>query len=267
MAYTNRTTFYRIPVMAYGDQMSEEQEMIKMGIIDSLLYASCFGCMKAIFEEGTYSIQFTEGNTSAELVISPITSGGYSLMGLVNGRMFYSHEAIRAGQLMTNMTYYAYAEYTGFLEYDPSQIQIRLYTEPQANSSYKLPLCIVNTSTASPSINTDVDKPYAKNILAHIIDVTNPHGKTLYQQNLNVTDSLTVQGNPVHGAIYGNYTTHSGEHEWTPPDGQVPVFASAYPESSSAGTISWRIASGKVYLSNSGVSGITVNFKIETEKA
>ena len=265
-AYRNRTTFYKIPVMAFGDQMSEEQEMIQMGIIDSLLYASCFGCRKAIFEEGSYSTRESQGGSGFDLVITPVDlSSGYSLMGMVNGRMFYSHEPVIVGPLLADKTYYIYAEYANGLESSPLDFQLGFYESEQAESVEILPLCIVSTVSDPPVIDLDVDKPYAKNILAHILDTTNPHGRILHQQNLDVTNSLTVHGNPVHGAVYGSYTTQSGEYEWTPPAGKTPVFASAYPESASAGSVSWRISSGKVYFSSSGSTGVTVNFKVEIE--
>lgn len=259
--------------------MTEEQEMIKMGIIDSLLYASCFGCKNAIIEDGNYSIQFNDGMTGASLKITRISeSAQYSIMGLVNGRMFYSTETLTVNNFYSHETnqfepieigneYYAYAEYTDGLETNPSEFRVRLYDSEQAKSDQRLPLCIISTSTENPSVNLDVDKPHAKNILSHVIDTTNPHGETLRQKNLEITNSLSINGNSILGSIQSSYVTvQSGEYEWTPPEGKSPVFAHAYPESIDAGMITWRITPyGTIIFYNSGNPGITVNIKIELE--
>lgn len=74
---------------------------------------------------------------------------------------------------------------------------------------------------------------------------------------------MDVSGYSVFGSAYGSYTTAAGETEYAPPNGTSPVFVTAYPESTTAGQIAWRISDGNVYFSNSGSSGVTVNFKVE----
>ena len=67
-------------------------------------------------------------------------------------------------------------------------------------------LCIVNTS-GEGTIDTDVNKVYAKNILAHTMDSTNPHGRRQTQDELDVVESLTVKGYNVNGVMYATAMT------------------------------------------------------------
>ena len=265
--YSKKTRFYRIPVMGYGDQMTEEQEMAQMSVIDSLLYAACFGCGKAILEEGEYAVEFTPDRMACELVIRPLKQNGYSLMGIINFRMFYSDKELRIGRLQPNVRYYVYAEYDSGMETDPSAFKIRQYLDEQAASVLRLPLCTVVTSYPAV-VDTDVAKPYAKNIMAHTMDTTNPHGRRMTQECLNVRSELTVNGAFVRGSIYRAYVTEGlTEVPVKAPGGLLPVFVQAYPESVDAGVIAWRIEGDTAYMTNSGEHGITVNVKMDVEEA
>ena len=88
MPYRYKTNFYRIPVMDEGDILTEEQEWVQMSTIDNLLRAATFGCTKAYLEDGTYSIEWDDRHMECHLVIRPSKSGGYSLMGIINCRLF-----------------------------------------------------------------------------------------------------------------------------------------------------------------------------------
>ena len=52
-------------------------------------------------------------------------------------------------------------------------------------------LCVVRT-TKDPVLDLDVNKVYSKNILAHTMDITNPHGKNLYQDN-TIWDKMLIK--------------------------------------------------------------------------
>ena len=263
--YSRSTRFYRIPVMGYGDQMTEEQEMAQMGVIDSLLYAACFGCGKAILEEGEYAVEFTPDRMACELVIRPLKQNGYSLMGIINFRMFYTDKEIRVGRLQPNIRYYIYAEYDSGMETDPSAFKVQYYLDEQPPSVTRLPLCTVTTSYPAV-VDADVAKPYAKNIMAHTMDTTNPHGRRLAQEFLNVRSELTVGGAQVLGGVYRSYTTAGAtEVPLKAPGGMRPVFVQAYPESVDAGAIAWRIDGDTAYMSNSGAQGVRVNVKMDVE--
>ena len=270
MPYKNKTTFYKMPVIGYDDTITANDEMIQARIIDGLLYTACFGSTRMILHEGSYSVQFNSEGTGAELVISPtVSSSGYSLIGIINGRLFYSQKALRIGRLVPNITYYVYVEYDDYLESNPDIPKIEFYTEYQENSSFRIPLCIVSAIPGAPFVDTSVDKPNAAYIISHMSGVnnSNPHGNTVRQSNVNILGEMTLLNNSINGSINMTYTTQLGEYELELPENTVPLFVHAFPQSSSAGQIAWRIDSGKVYLSNSGESGITVNLRIEMEAA
>lgn len=268
MTYKNRTRFYGMPVISKNDQITENDEMIQYGIIDSLLYLACFGSRKAIIEDGNYSIQFNEDGTGAYLLISKNGQSSHAIFGILNGRVFYSEQTLKIGRLVPNMTYYVYVEYNESLELNPMAIRTGFYVEEQENSPYSIPLCVITTTPGSPVIDLDVDKPNISSVLSgHIEDNLNPHGETIIQKNMEITGSITVHGNALHECTYDTYTTKQEEYELVMPLGKTPVFIYAYPENGSAGQIAWRISDNKVYLSNSGSAGITVNLKIEMEDA
>ena len=256
-----------MPVIAENDTITARDEMGQMSAIDGLLYAACFGTSMIMLDEGTYSVRFNDEGTGAELVVTPSASSGYSLLGILNKRLFCSTDTLHIGRLMLNTTYHVYAEYTESLDTNPAFIRVSFYDEAQDRSMFMMPLCVVTTTPGSPSVDLDVDKPNASQVLAHAGqgNDSNPHGSTISQAVVNVTGSLGIRGGAANGAVYTSYTTQSGEYEMALPSGQSPVFIEAYPESASAGQIAWRISSGKAYLSNSGSAGIAVSLRIETE--
>ena len=113
------------------------------------------------------------------------------------------------------------------------------------------------------NINTDVNKVYAKNLLAHTKDSTNPHGKDMYQYNLNVVNQFKIKGENVYSSIYTSYETISGEYILNFPEGKQVLYVTAFPESLKAGYIAWRIEDNKVILTNAGQSGVKVNLKLD----
>lgn len=258
--YRNRTNFYRIPVMAEGDQMTEQQEWVQMSTIDNLLFAATFGCGKAFLEEGRYSLKWNNNRTECRLVVAPMKAEGFSLMGLINYRMFFSRKEQEVGVLYSNAKYYVYVEYQEGLETDPECFALRAYTSGQKEDVNRMALCIVDTTDGT--IDTDVNKVYAKNILAHTTDSTNPHGKALSQEELNVTGSLTVGGRPVLGVEYRDFLSGGQQALTFSFDGE-PVFAEIYAESPSAGTFCWKINGNTLSVSNSGDAGIPVHARIE----
>lgn len=303
MAYTNKTQFFGIPVMGAGDLLTEEQETEQMGILDSLLYALAYGCKTLIVEEGNYSIidgkltitpaiqqisstrVFAEGNSnSTSTSVSQSESfsesqeeeqeqeedfsrNSYSLMGIVNGRMFASRQSIVVDRVLYDgNTYYAYVEYTSALNKNTALFDVAIYDEEQDANDIRLPLCkIQSVGTSAWSIDTNISgKLYSANIVSHSATATNPHGSTLVQSTLQVSNALSLKGNSVAGAIYGNYITSGSTSVSIPIEtsGSV-VFVTCYPENTSAGTIAWAISNNTITFTNSGASGITVNYKVD----
>ena len=259
MSYSNATRFFQIPVMGMGDLLSEEQEMIQMGILDSLLYALSYGSRCLLVEEGNYSI------SESKLNIAPVSSGGYSLLGIVNGRMFGSNETIVVDRtLYSGNVYYAYVEYSSGLNSDIGEFTVSIYDDERPESELRLPLCVID-GTDGWAIDIDVaGKNRASSITTHIADSTNPHGVLLTQNELQIVDKAAVKSARVSGSIYGTYTTEGA----TPVTVQVSTsgsvaFATCYPEDASAGTIAWTISGNSISFTNSGATGVTVHYKAD----
>jgi hypothetical protein len=110
------------------------------------------------------------------LTIEPLEENGFALMGIINYRMFYSKNILSTGKLYKYTTYYIYAEYRNEMETNPEYFNLKYYTEKQENTLNNILLCVIYIDDDNIEINQDVNKVYAKNILSHTKDTTNPHG-------------------------------------------------------------------------------------------
>jgi len=64
--------------------------------------------------------------TSYELNITPAYEDGFSLMGVLNYRLFYSKSTITIKNIYKNKIYYVYLFPRDGIEYDPSDFYISL---------------------------------------------------------------------------------------------------------------------------------------------
>ena len=255
MAYKNKTQFYRIPVLGYGDAITEEEEMRQMSIIDNLLYASTFGASKCILEEGDYSI--AKSNDNYVLRISRPVGEDYSILGIVNYRLFLSKKTIESME-MSNGYWYVYVEYTPYLEDEVDKFTLSVSPFERNEETCLLVAEVDLTDVNNIKINTDTNKIYGKSILAHTADHTNPHGRKLMQ------DELYLQNNRVYTPIYGKMTVFiNQENRYICPENFVPVFATIYPENPNMGTIAWKIYNNNILIWVSGLSSGDVNIKVE----
>lgn len=256
MAYKNKTRFYRIPVMGYGDAITEEEEMRQMSIVDNLLYASTFGVSKCILEEGNYSVK-QQGNNYVLEISKPLNSD-YSLLGIINYRLFMSTKTVTSTEMFKGNKWYVYVEYTSYLEDSANKFDLSVSLFEKDEDNFLLVAIVDLTDINNIKINTDTNKIYAKNILAHTADRTNPHGKKLMQEE------LYLQNNRVYTPIYGKMTVFiNQENKYICPSNFVPVFAHIYPENPDMGTIAWKIYNNNILIWISGLSSGDVNIKIE----
>ena len=248
--------------MGEGDMLTEEQEWVQMSTIDNLLFAATFGCRKAYLEEGSYRIDWNKNHRECHLVISPAEKNGYSLMGIINSRLFYSMTDVTVGTLYRDAVYHVYIEYENGLETDAQCFSVKAYLDMQKGSNRRMYLCAVDTH-GEGNVATDVDKVYAKNILSHTMDSTNPHGRIQTQDVMNVTNSLSVHGNPVNGASYASARSAGNGNSVDVEFESEPCFLTIYPEEQGAGEISWKIDGKKAVIRNSGGKGITLNIRAD----
>ena len=263
MPYKFKTQFYRIPVMGEGDMLTEEQEWIQMSTIDNLLQAAMFGCRKAYLEEGSYSIEWDRNHSSCHLHIRPSLQDGYSLLGIINGRLFSSMEDISVGTLYADAVYHVYVEYQNGLETDAQCFSVNAYISPQKENDCRMKLCVVDTTEGDGKVDADVNKIYAKNILAHTMDSTNPHGRVQAQDELQVKESLSVKGNPVHGVVFRKACSAGNGGAVEVVFDSEPLFLTVCPESLGAGEIAWTIDGNTAHVFNSGSEGVVLNIRAD----
>ena len=115
------------------------------------------------------------------------------------------------------------------------------------------------------TIDTDVNKVYAKNILAHTMDSTNPHGRRQTQDELDVVESLTVKGYNVNGVMYATAMTAGDGNAVNVVFKGEPAFVVVYPEELGAGEIAWEITGNIVRILNSGRAGIRLNIRADAK--
>lgn len=273
MAYSKRTTFYHLPVPADGDMLTEEQETIKLGMVDGLLHAALLGCGRLMMEEGSYSVEWNESMDVGRLVIAA-DSNGHALMGLLNHRLFYSVEPVELNGLGRNGVYHVYAEYSSGLEENFSYFSIRKYLEGMDilpdDSDRTMELCVVDTRNVTqdnPGTVSVSDKTRTSSILAHTAVSSNPHGRSMTQENLSVTGRLEVSGGftiggkdarPGYvefetGGVSGTVVASSGE----------PAFVSLSAKGQGAGEMWWTYSGGVLTAFNSGSSGVPAAARID----
>lgn len=261
MGYKLKTNFFRIPYMGQGDIMTQEQNSVQMSIIDNLLYAATFGCSKCLLQQGRYEGTYDQYRSQAQIKIIPYEK--FSLMGVLNYRLFYFEGVLDLGLFLLGKRYYIYLYYDEQLQNNPQKVSIRAFEQKKQITEYNMLLCVATVTYESIEIETDVSKVYGKNILAHTQDTTNPHGEQLIQKKLVVTDEIIYKDKRLIPPEYDSFITSNQGYVYNISNNKKVKFVIAYPESLQAGNISWKIENNKIIFNNSGNENIKVNFKIE----
>jgi hypothetical protein len=172
-------------------EAGEEERAAK--IIDNMLYAATFGVDKAVFEDGNYRVNLQEDGL---YTLSIIPYNGYSFLGIVNYCLFSSENTLQINDLRSGNKYFIYVFYKDDLSTNPENFYLKSSTyKLNDNSPLSIHVATVDLTGIEPKID---EEPYARkytsNIVAHIKDNTNPHGRTLYQDILNVSEKIYVEG-------------------------------------------------------------------------
>ena len=198
MAYKKKTAIYGIPYISSGEKLSSSDEERKFRMIDNLLFAANCGVSKALFDDGDYKITDNKNGTYT-LDIVPVLN--YTLLGLLNNRLFYSKNAVQFPNLRVGRFYWFYAVYDEDLNLEPSKFRKMSSDLERAESPYELLLATLDLRGRVPVLNDEpTGKVYSQDVLAHMSDKTCPHGKDLFQDRLHVTEALSVNDKPVYGA-------------------------------------------------------------------
>ena len=199
--YSKKTKFYGIPYISKLERMEGKEEEKAAIIIDNMLYAATFGVGKALFEDGKYSLSLQDDGLY-ELIITPYD--GYSFLGILNYALFLSKNTKHIYNLRSGRKYYIYAVYKEDLRTDPENFYLKATTIPfVSNSTISLLLATVDLTGIEGKIDENPEgKEYSNNISAHINDYTNPHGRKIYQDQLEITKELILSGVKVYPSEY-----------------------------------------------------------------
>lgn len=258
MSYSGQTEYYGIPYMKAGDIVNEADEHQQLQIIDGLLYAATLGGSNCIIQDAIYTLSNT---TSNPCQLTLVASGDSVITALVGRRIAVVSDPVTL-TLAYGSDYYIYLRTMDGIDSDPTQCEVVALTE-QNDSSSMILLAIVEYSTTPAHLNTSTGKLYLTAIQAHILDNENPHGDTLIQSTLQVTDSLTVKGNAVHGCVYKTITTGGSAGVTVQIDELTPAFASAMLTDPSIGTVTFSLDVDSITVYNTGSAGIQMTVKVE----
>ena len=199
--YKKQTKHYGIPYISNMEMMEAGEEERAAKIIDNMLYAATFGVDKAVFEDGNYRLHLEENGL---YTLSIIPYNGYSFLGIVNYCLFSSEKTMQIKDLRSGNKYFIYVFYKDDLSTNPENfyLQSSIY-KLNDTSSLSIHVATVDLTGIEPVID---EEPYARkytsNIVAHIKDNSNPHGRTLHQDILNVSEKLYVEGYKINNYIY-----------------------------------------------------------------
>jgi len=193
MSYKGKTSFFGIPVAGKGQKISSKEEKRKANIIENQLLASQRGVKCCVFEDGEYNA-IQHGDGTYTIILSAV-GFNKALEGIVNGGYVKSNSSVKWIGLEKGKIYYLYIKYTDKLYENPEAFITKALPKKKDSSvSSFLFLAVVNLTKGKPRINSNPDgKVYAQDIEGHVNDYTNPHGNSLYQENITVMKELRFE--------------------------------------------------------------------------
>jgi hypothetical protein len=191
MSYGKRTEFFGIPIPCKKDKIEEIEETRRMNIIENQLLAASKGVKCAVFEEGIFEIKDNhDGTCSVSLYHNETTS---ALCGIVGGGYVEAKESIVWDNLKKGGIYYLYVSFTVDLFENETAFRVLSTLSPKTNNPAVLLMAIADLSNDKIELNTNPDgKIYGSDIALHTSDKTNPHGESLFQDELTVRKHLGV---------------------------------------------------------------------------
>lgn len=191
--YKKKTTHYGIPYISKGEMMEAKEQERAAQIIDNMLYAATFGVDKAVFEDGNYRLNL---ESDGLYTLSIIPCNGYSFLGIVNYCLFSSTNIKKINNLRSGNKYFIYVFYQNDLSTNPENFILAARTDKIIDSSsLSIHVATIDLTGIDPVIDENpYSKKYSTLVSAHMADDTNPHGRTLYQDVLQVVEKLYING-------------------------------------------------------------------------
>ena len=194
MAYGGRTPRYQIPFITVGDVIDAASEETAAKTIENQLLGiiTAHSGGDGVLSVGTFVGTFATGDSTVQL--QPPASNKPSLSGFISQVFVRVFSTIQWTGLPDNSVLYLYAS---LVEDNTSSSRAKGDIEAIFNDTGITPpdsILIAKATTTSISITIDVDPPDRTNIqtvATHAAEGVNPHGATLYQDNI-ITSGLTV---------------------------------------------------------------------------
>jgi len=195
MPYKQKTEFFGIPFISNDETVSEAEEKKAANIIENQLLAATKGVRCAVFEDGHYRLVDNVDGTYTVMLVG--TGERIAFEGIVNGGYCYSKNPVLWEKLIKGKTYHLYVKFTSDLYADEHAFKpITKENFPYGDNVFNvLYLAKIDLSVDKPAVDAHPNgKVYGTDIAHHANDKTNPHGRDLVQDNLDVQKSFKFQG-------------------------------------------------------------------------
>jgi len=187
--YKQQTKHLGIPVLGYKDRIHPDMEMRKYTIIENMLIAGTQGLSEVVFDDGSY----TSGNDGSEFYVRLAAGGSFpSARGIIGGFYFHASPELKWTGLKNGYFYYLYLKATPKTPYQCDAVREVSSTFTLGRDS--LLLATIDFRDEVPVLNTEPDgKVYSADVARHASDSSNPHGRKIEQEELEITKSLVLR--------------------------------------------------------------------------
>lgn len=261
MPYKKKTKHYAIPYISDGEGMEGSEEAKIAQMIDNIMFAGNLGVSKALFDDGNYSLKKIDEERYSLFVQAGAT---YSLIGIVNYQLFCTEEIVEFKDIYKGRFYYIYVGYSNSLNIN-SESFLKVVTTSKFSSDDKTKVLIATVDYTGdvPVIEENPDgKMYSDEVLAHTSDTTNPHGRKLLQDELNILKKLTICGCEIYKTVYiEGYFGGSGSIYMETFDDEV-VFVNIMPIEQGCGEYHVNVIGKNIEIKN---TGMPTKFKAEVK--
>lgn len=189
--YKQRTRVLGIPVPGYQDKIWPEVELKKYQLIENMLLAAMKGIENCLFEEGDMRLNKQEdGKFSVVLHPVGITR---SAVGILGGVYFTAPPSVEWNDLEAGKIYYLYLTKTPKTLTDPTSV--RTFTaEYSKDVKGTILMGIADLKSDPPTLERyPDDKLYTSDLAEHLLDVHNPHGDAITQNELTIANKLILE--------------------------------------------------------------------------
>jgi hypothetical protein len=221
-AYKQRTKYLNMPVVGLGDRIDPKQELKRYQIIENMLIAGTQGVKCVVFDDGDYRVEKETDNT---YMVSCLATGSMPCAtGMVNGAYFNAHGQIRWEGLKKGTQNWLYITGGPKTFEDCTAIRTTSVKRDLGSRNSHLLMGYIDLRTDKPVLNIYPDgKVYSDDVARHALDNTNPHGRSMIQDELIIHNNLQL-GDEEHTPVISAYT--GGEKKEFPIDSVAAAVSS-----------------------------------------